>query len=200
MHALTHCWTRLLAALGVFSAIVALCILSGRGVSADSPAEPTAQPTYAAIGVFQQGANGYTGASDVTISRTEPDTNFENQSLHLHCKDYTSLPEQQGVLLRFDLSSVPRNAQIGGATLSVATYDRNITDDLVVSLHVLSRTWRPARRRGIGRPWRNRGVRPAPTMDGTTVARTGKATRYSTSTCPPRPGITGTSKTLCNTG
>ena len=114
MHVFTHRWTRLLAALGVFSAIVALCILSGRGVSADSPAEPAAQPTYATIGVFQQGANGYTGASDVTISRTEPDTNFENQSLHLHCKDYTSLPEQQGVLLRFDLSSVPRNAQIGG--------------------------------------------------------------------------------------
>ena len=83
-----------------------------------------------------------TQAPATSPSAAQNQTRTSRTSLCIcHCKDYTSLPEQQGVLLRFDLSSVPRNAQIGGATLSVATYDRNITDDLVVSLHVLSRTW-----------------------------------------------------------
>jgi len=156
-------WRNTIVASAVFLGIAGIFLLFGYSVGADSPAAPLADPTIEITKVFRQGLNGYTGASDATISRSEPGTNFGGESfLRLHCKDYTRLPEQQGALVRFDLSNIPRNARIESATFNLLTYDRNILDDLVVTFHVLSRTWKANQvtwdRPQVGQTWATPGA------------------------------------------
>ncbi|MBC7243245.1 MAG: DNRLRE domain-containing protein [Anaerolineae bacterium] len=156
-------WFHLALAVGVFAACAGLLFLLNLPSSAAGPASPHAAPTPIYTRVYRQGLNGYAGAADVTIQRAFPDTNFEGQTyLRLHCNDHTRLPEQAGVLIRFDLSDLPRNARVLSATFQLVTFSRNITDDLLVSFHVLSRTWEAGQvtwnRPRVGEAWATPGA------------------------------------------
>lgn len=138
-------WIHLCLAAGIFAAFAGLLLLLNLSTSSAGPGPSLVTATPAYTRVYRQGLNGYAGASDVTILRSSPDANFEGQTyLRLHCNDHTRLPEQAGVLIRFDLSDLPRNARVLSATFQLVTFSRSITDDLLVSFHVLSRTWETA--------------------------------------------------------
>ncbi len=133
----------LLVALAVFMVLAGLAALATRPSQAGAP---LVEPTVFAIRVFQQGASGYTGARDVTLALPDADNNQEGQSwLDLRYNDSTQLSEQYAALLRFDLSEIPRNARVQAASLTVSIQSRkDPPDDLVVFLHVMSRTWQSA--------------------------------------------------------
>jgi len=134
---------------------------------------PTPTPTVGVV-VFQQGVSPdptYAGAADTYIYRYSQTYNFGSSSLLT--LDYN---DADAALLRFDVSSIPSDATIASATLSVYLDQSSGTyNPLAVSLHRLKRswtemeaTWNQARN---GSPWGLPGANNTTTdRDSTAVA------------------------------
>lgn len=134
-----------------------------------APATPTATP--APIGTpitvtLQPGVNGYAGVQDTCINFWYKTTNFGTKvTLPIHY----SYNEIVASLIRFDLSSIPRNAQVESATLSLNTSYRSVADDIVASVYRMRRPWAEMEATwqlaSAGHPW------GAPGANDTTVDR-----------------------------
>lgn len=136
-----------------------------------APASPT--PTLSPVGtpvtvIFQQGTNGYAGVQDTCMSFWDQTTNYHTKiTLPIHY----SYNEIVASLIRFDLTSIPRHAQVESATLSLYASYRSIADDIVASIYRMRRpwianqaTWQIA---STGQPWGGGGA------NDTTVDRDG---------------------------
>ncbi|MFH1927525.1 MAG: DNRLRE domain-containing protein [Chloroflexota bacterium] len=85
---------------------------------------------------FQQGQDGYAGATDTQITAWDPDGNYAT-----HGK---MVVRQGGVtesLLRFDLSGLPSDAYIHKAVLGLYVLDRSNASSMEVQVYALSRPW-----------------------------------------------------------
>ncbi|MGQ9665813.1 MAG: DNRLRE domain-containing protein, partial [Anaerolineae bacterium] len=151
--------------------------------STSAPATPT--PTTAPVGTpiavtFQPGVNGYAGVQDTCINFWYQTTNFGTKiTLPIHY----SYNEIVASLIRFDLSSVPRNAQVESATLSLYASYRSIADDIVASVYRMRRPWAEQEATwqlaSAGHPWGAPGAndtttdRDAAPLDQKILNRTG---------------------------
>jgi len=86
---------------------------------------------------FQQGVDGYIGCSDTRISSESPDVNFGDSELVLGMRG------EVGVLIRFDVSSIPSNALIEEATLSlyVSNVGQRPADAAICATYPITRPW-----------------------------------------------------------
>lgn len=67
--------------------------------------------------VFRQGVDGYRGCTDTFISEFDPHTNYGDAELMIGEKG------RLGVLIRFDVSSIPANATVQEATLGLYVHN-----------------------------------------------------------------------------
>jgi len=112
---------------------------------ASATATPTATPTATAtatptpsvtVTVLQQGLNNYAGAEDTVLYAWNPNTNYGAEwSLYVRSNDY------QAALLRFDVSSLPADAVIENASLSLYSYASSNTNLLVADVFGVARPW-----------------------------------------------------------
>lgn len=129
-----------------------------RIVAGDQP------PTYQTV-TLQQGLNGYAGARDTFISDWAPDTNYATWA-DLAISHIRSLPQREP-LLRYDLSTIPSNAQVRFAVLIVNTtllpnnINRPPVDVFQVNRQWIDNqaTWKLAR---TGVPWEVPGAAGVP--------------------------------------
>jgi hypothetical protein len=96
----------------------------------------TATPFIQEISL-QQGQDGYSAATDTYLYMLDPDTPFgQVATLQVHNDGVAS------TLIRFDLSSLPRNIRVNQATLRVYAVDREGQTLMVVSAYPVLRPWR----------------------------------------------------------
>ena len=97
----------------------------------------TATPTPSVtVVVLQQGWNGYEGVQDAYISSWAPDKNYGDQAaLYVRSNDLLS------VMMRFDLSTIPADAEIESAMLSLWAYQSTNSNLLVADLYSVLRPW-----------------------------------------------------------
>jgi len=131
---------------------------------------PTSTPSSGlTVYTFQQGIAGYNGTSDTFINAWEPTTNYANSTaLWVKNDNYLS------ALLRFDLSSLPTDAVIDRATLSLFCLSRNQADrTLMATGYELLRPWTEDQatwqQASNGQPWATSGA------DGLTDRRSNMA-------------------------
>jgi len=93
---------------------------------------------------FQQGINGYAGTSDTWLGYNDDLENFGNDwDIHVR-HDWYGTYDDRVTLIKFDLGSLPSNAVITGASLSLLYYDDyNISgdDSLTVSAYRMLKSW-----------------------------------------------------------
>jgi hypothetical protein len=103
-------------------------------------ATPTPTPTprlQATVTVtFRQGVDGYTGAQDTYISSYSPNTNY-----HLDHPVQIRTPDLIASLFRFDVSSIPRDAHVIRATLSLYAVSRSNSGPLHAWIYPVLRPW-----------------------------------------------------------
>ena len=98
-------------------------------------ATPTPTPSVTVV-VLQQGWNGYEGVQDAYISSWTPDQNYGDQAaLYVRSNDLLS------VMLRFDLSTIPADADIESAMLSLWAYQNTNSNLLVADVFSVLRPW-----------------------------------------------------------
>lgn len=86
--------------------------------------------------VFQEGSGGYTGAADTTLDAWSPYSNFgANGTLRVHAYDV------RNVLVRFDLSAIPRRAYVVEARLELYAEGRSADAPLSVAVYRVKRPW-----------------------------------------------------------
>jgi uncharacterized protein YkwD len=103
--------------------------------SASSLATPTPRALPETI-TLRQGLEGYQGSSDAHMDAWRPDRNYGSErSLEVRSGNVRS------ALLRFDLSRIPRGAQIHRARLELYIRDRSNSLDLPVEVYKLRRNW-----------------------------------------------------------
>jgi len=84
---------------------------------------------------LQNGLQGYAGCSDVRISAEAPGANFAASDLKVGAK------QKLASLIYFDLSSIPRNASIKSALLSVYGYSREGSTNFDLHVYAVKRHW-----------------------------------------------------------
>lgn len=87
---------------------------------------------------FQHGVNDYTGSQDVGIVSWLPDENFdggENDTMKVRTHD------QLAGLIQFDVGSIPDEAQITEATLSLYAWERYSDRPITVGAYEVYRPW-----------------------------------------------------------
>jgi hypothetical protein len=95
-------------------------------------------PPQSQTRTLQQGLDGYLGVTDTWLNYYDPNLNLNNES------KLTILggSENAKVLLRFDLSSIPANAVIISATLSVYNYSHQASaNGGTLSIHRVDKQW-----------------------------------------------------------
>lgn len=104
---------------------------------------------------FKQGMNGYAGAMDTYIDQFQPAGSYGNlDRLDLRYYDSgTGLVEHMQILMRFDLSSIPTNATVTSAKLTVynTRATSNSASDVVV-LEKVTSAWNDAHTWSMGVP------------------------------------------------
>lgn len=99
---------------------------------------PTPTPSVTAV-VFQQGnspAPSYNGALDTYLDSWNPASNFSTASgLYVRANDY------QAMLFSYDLSSIPPDAEIEQATLSLYAYASSNQNLMVADIFGVARPW-----------------------------------------------------------
>lgn len=87
---------------------------------------------------FQQGLNGYTGVADTRINFYDPNLNFGSDTKVL----ILGGTENVKALARFDLSSIPADAAVSSATLSLYNYSHEADiNGGTVSVQQVSKPW-----------------------------------------------------------
>ena len=85
---------------------------------------------------FQQGKDGYTGVQDTYIHEWYPNIPFgSNARLVARSYDHAS------ILIRFDLSSIPTNAQVVSADLQLFSTDRTNMGSMHLNAYPMARPW-----------------------------------------------------------
>ena len=86
---------------------------------------------------FIQGVDNYHGCSDTRISAEEPDENFAEGELSL------GIGGKIGVLIRFDVSSIPANARVLEATLGLRcnNWGPQGPEPAICAAYTVTRTW-----------------------------------------------------------
>ncbi|NLE76976.1 MAG: DNRLRE domain-containing protein [Chloroflexi bacterium] len=112
------------------------------------PPPPTATPTKSPSPtvtrevlrkVLQNGLDGYSGVADAYIHEWYPSIPFgDNDRLVARSYDHAS------ILLRFDLSGIPTNAQLASADLQLFALDRTNLGAMHINAYPMSRTWSEA--------------------------------------------------------
>lgn len=96
-------------------------------------ATPTPSVTVVAL---QQGLDGYVGVDDTWISSWAPEANYgSHPALYIRSNDVLAS------MLRYDLSQIPRGAEIEDATLSVYAYNSSWAGLLVADVYGVVRPW-----------------------------------------------------------
>jgi photosystem II stability/assembly factor-like uncharacterized protein/pimeloyl-ACP methyl ester carboxylesterase len=121
-------------------------------------------PTYQIVNL-QQGTGGYTGARDTDLNAWAPDTGYgvaQDLGLIHDLANPVAKP-----VMRFDLSSIPANAQVRFATLSVQlTYVPSNINRPPVSAYQMTRSWDDVQatwnRPRIGGAWNQAGAEGVP--------------------------------------
>ena len=86
--------------------------------------------------VFREGLNGYSGTCNTKIKDTAPDHKYGG-GIYMDIGYWGNSPDTERSLLRFDLSSIPENAEIAGATLRLVLNNRMaMTGDYVIQLEI----------------------------------------------------------------
>ncbi|MGB9911574.1 MAG: DNRLRE domain-containing protein [Microgenomates group bacterium] len=98
-----------------------------------------AQEFSSATITFQQGVNNYQGTTSSYIFSWYPDKNFQSENKNLI---YTT---SAFTLIRFDLSSLPQNAKIDNAALTLCAVSKygSSTSPLSIKVFPLIRSWNP---------------------------------------------------------
>ncbi len=113
------------------TAFVTIVPLRGRAGAPAASLRPATE-----VIVLSQGVNGYAGATDTWVDSAHPSTNYGNQAqLEVHGAG------EAGILLRFDLSSLPAGIDIQHATLQLKVQGRSDTVGLPVAAYRLRRSW-----------------------------------------------------------
>jgi hypothetical protein len=93
---------------------------------------------------FQQGIGGYSGTYDTWLDSDDYDTNYgSDEDIHVRHDSYGTINERTN-LIKFNVSSLPANAVITSASLSLLYYDDyNISsnDSLTVAAYRLIKPW-----------------------------------------------------------
>ena len=96
---------------------------------------PSPTPSVTVV-VLQQGLDGYSGAGDTYLHSGMPATNFSGGSaLYVRSNDL------QTALLHFDVTSIPQDAQIEEATLSLWAYASSNPSLLMANAYAIRRPW-----------------------------------------------------------
>jgi hypothetical protein len=118
--------------------VIILCITGGLtgGLLLNAVGMRSSAQDGVQTAVFRQGQAGYTGCVDTRISEENPHANFGNGELILGMKG------RVGTLIRFDVSSIPANAivQQAGLSLFVHNYGQR-TVPIIAAAYPVIRTW-----------------------------------------------------------
>lgn len=93
--------------------------------------------------VFREGLNGYSGTCNTKMMDTEPDHEYGG-GVYMNVGYWGTPLDTERSLLRFDLSSIPQDAEIAGATLRLVLNNHMaMTSDYVIHLeiHEPDRPW-----------------------------------------------------------
>ena len=105
-----------------------------------SPTQTATVVPSATVRAYQQGVNGYTGARDVHLDRYQPGTNRgEATNLYLLVDDNSV--ETRSILFDFDISDLPRAAQIVQATLYLYQHQRTGALTYTAYVYAVNRPW-----------------------------------------------------------
>jgi len=85
---------------------------------------------------FQEGIENYRGTEDTYLSAWEPGRNYGTDArIAVRSKDVMN------GLLRFDVSTIPSNAPVNGATLQLYLFGRSNTNPLTLEAYGMKRSW-----------------------------------------------------------
>jgi hypothetical protein len=104
--------------------------------SPTATSSPTAFPGGRHTVTLQQGVTGYQGTGDTYISAWSPSGNFVHQANLMVKNDSV-----YSGLLRFDLSSMPREVTVNRATLRLNAYNRDTDSTLDLEIYRVRRPW-----------------------------------------------------------
>lgn len=100
------------------------------------------QPLATATVSFQQDIDGYQGASDTTLDSWEPERNSGTEALfRLRYNRSGGGYTEMAPIIRFDLSVLPRGADVMTATLRLYLEEKSNTNDFRAELRGLLRGW-----------------------------------------------------------
>jgi hypothetical protein len=100
-----------------------------------SPSAPVATPAPVQV-CFQDGTAGYAGTRDTYLDRSSPTTPFGSLDTLRASGD-----AGQVMLLSFDLSAIPSNAQVQSAYLRLYAVERSAVAGISLSAHQVYRAW-----------------------------------------------------------
>lgn len=95
----------------------------------------SASPILAETITFQQGVNNYSGNSLTYLDRWNPDTNWS-----AHVSGYLR-PENQSLLLRFDLATLPINAYVQNASLRLYVASASNSNPTTFRFYKMLKPW-----------------------------------------------------------
>jgi uncharacterized repeat protein (TIGR01451 family) len=132
-----------LALFGTLAIAVTGALAAAEGAAPDSPGRaqassvPGQPPADVQTVTFIQGVDDYHGCADTRISAEEPDENFAEGELALGMRG------DIGVLIRFDVSSIPANARVLEATLGLRGHNWGPRgpEPAICAAYAVTRTW-----------------------------------------------------------
>lgn len=128
------CWWSIVAVLSVL--LLAGCSHANPGTSAEDLPQNAEDPPQEFV--FREGLNGYSGTCNTEMEDTSPDHEFGGGVyMATGYWDTSSGEVTERTLLRFDLSSIPEDAEIVSATLRLVLNNRvAIPSDYVIQLEI----------------------------------------------------------------
>jgi hypothetical protein len=121
----------------------------------------TPRPVQRATITLQNGLWDYTGCTDTRISADVPDFQFGSSDLKVGER------QKQASLIKFDLSSIPPDAIVESAWLSLFGYGREGRESFDVEIHSVNRAWKEDeatwRIASSGQAWSQPGCEGFPT-------------------------------------
>lgn len=121
---------------------------------------------------LQNGANAYTGTADTYLNQSAPNTNYgAKTTLYVDGDDPAGTGRDSSALLFFDLSSIPPNAVVSAASLTLWVTDATAQG---YPIYASNRAWLESQatwnRAAIGAAWQSAGAQGAADRDPTLLA------------------------------